>query len=75
MTDPSPQETLELRRREAEEALRRTEERFRATFEQAAVGMAHTAPDGRLLRINQRFCDIVGYSRRELLAPSYRAVS
>ena len=45
-----------------EEALRESEERFRATFEQAAVGMAHVAPDGSWLRVNQRLCEIVGYS-------------
>ena len=45
------------------EALER-EERFRATFEQAAVGIAHVAPDGGFLRLNQKFCDIVGYSQK-----------
>jgi PAS domain S-box-containing protein len=45
-----------------------SEARARATFEQAAVGIAHTAPDGRLLLVNQRLCDIVGYTREELLA-------
>ena len=47
--------------------LQENEERFRATFEQAAVGIAHVAPDGRWLRVNQKLCDIVGYSREELL--------
>jgi PAS domain S-box-containing protein len=47
--------------------VKENEERFRATFEQAAVGMAHVAPDGRLLRVNRKLCDIVGYSRDELL--------
>ena len=51
----------------AEEELRNSERRFRATFEQAAVGIAHSAPDGRWLRVNQKLCDIVGYSREELL--------
>ena len=49
------------------EELRRGEERFRATFAQAAVGMAHTAPDGRLLRVNRKLCDILGYTREEML--------
>lgn len=34
---------------------------FRRTFEQAAVGIAHIRLDGRFLRVNQRFCQIVGY--------------
>jgi PAS domain S-box-containing protein len=49
-----------------EEALRDSEERFRATFNQAAVGIAHIDPDGRWLRINQKFCEIVGYTEEEL---------
>ncbi len=55
--------------------LRQSEERFRATFEQAAVGMAHVAPDGRWLRVNQKLCDIVGYTREELLARSFQDIT
>lgn len=47
--------------------VKENEECFRATFEQAAVGMAHVALDGRYLRVNRKLCDIVGYSRDELL--------
>jgi PAS domain S-box-containing protein len=48
------------------ELLQRSEERFRATFEQAAVGMAHVGLSGQWLRVNRRLCEIVGYSRQEL---------
>ena len=51
----------------AERALRDSETRFRETFEQAAVGIAHVAPDGQWLRVNQTLCDILGYGRDELL--------
>jgi len=54
-------------RQRAEEALARSEALFRTLFEQAAVGMAQVALDGRLLRVNQKFCDILGYPRNELL--------
>lgn len=54
-------------RLQQEMALRESEARFRSTFEQAAVGIAHTGLDGVLLRVNQRFCDITGYSREELV--------
>ncbi|MBJ6725761.1 PAS domain-containing sensor histidine kinase [Geomesophilobacter sediminis] len=54
-------------RKQAEKALAESESAFRATFEQAAVGMARMAPDGRWLLVNQRLCDVVGYSRDELL--------
>jgi len=52
--------------REAE-ALRESEERFRATFDLAGVGIAHVAPDGRWLRVNQKLCGITGFTREELL--------
>ncbi len=48
--------------------LRESEERFRATFEQAAVGIVHTTLDRRYLLVNQKFCDMLGYTREELLA-------
>ena len=54
-------------RRQAEQNLRASEERFRATFEEAAVGMGLSDLQGRLLRVNRRFCDILGYTREELL--------
>jgi PAS domain S-box-containing protein len=53
-------------RKRAEVELRDSEARFRATFEQAAVGLAHVAIDGRFLRVNQRLSDITGYGREEL---------
>ncbi|HSK86623.1 MAG TPA: PAS domain S-box protein [Rubrobacter sp.] len=49
-----------------EEEFRKSEERFRATFEQAAVGMVQVGLDGEWLRFNHKFCDIVGYEREEL---------
>ncbi|MCX5827707.1 MAG: PAS domain S-box protein [Deltaproteobacteria bacterium] len=55
--------------------LQENEERFRATFEQAAVGIAHAAPDGRWLRVNQKLCDIVGYSREELLQKTFQEIT
>jgi PAS domain S-box-containing protein len=60
----SGEDVTDLRRAEAE--LRESEARFRATFEQAAVGMAHVGFDGRFLRINDTLCAITGYDRAEL---------
>jgi PAS domain S-box-containing protein len=53
-------------RHEAEERLRGSEGRFRATFFQAAVGIAQTSVDGRWLLMNDRLCEILGYSIEEL---------
>ncbi|MGB8053924.1 MAG: PAS domain S-box protein [Azonexus sp.] len=57
------------------EALRESEERFRATFEQAAVGIAHVAPDGHWTRVNQRLCDILGYTTDELLQRTFQDIT
>ncbi len=51
------------------------EARFRATFEQAAVGIAHLAPDGHWLRVNQKLCDIVGYTHDELLSLTFQDIT
>src|SRR5262249_18949509 len=59
-------------RKQAEEALRESEERFRGTFENAAVGIAHRDATGRFLRVNEKFCTIVGYPREELLQKTVR---
>jgi PAS domain S-box-containing protein len=54
-------------RQQLEQALRESEQRFRAVFDQAAVGMAVFGMDGKWLQVNQQFCDFVGYSAEELL--------
>ena len=61
--------------RQTEEALRASEERFRGTFENAAVGIAHRDATGRFLRVNEKFCAIVGYSREELLQKTMRDIT
>jgi PAS domain S-box-containing protein len=61
--------------RETEEALRESEERFRGTFENAAVGIYHADLEGRFLRVNEKLCDILGYPREELLARNVRDVA
>ncbi|WP_448189035.1 PAS domain S-box protein [Azospirillum sp. sgz301742] len=52
-----------------------SEARYRAAFEQAAVGIAETGRDGRFLRVNDRFCAIVGYAREELLDLGFQNVT
>lgn len=58
-------------RKEAEEAIRGSEERFRTTFEAAAVGLAHVAPDYKWLRINGKLCEMFGYELEELLEMTF----
>lgn len=56
-------------------ALRESEERFRATFEQAAVGIAQVGVDGKWLRVNQRLCEIVGYEHDDLFTITFRDIT
>lgn len=61
--------------RRAKELLRESEVRFKSTFEQAAVGIAHVAPDGHWLRVNRKLCDITGYSEVELLNCTFQDIT
>src|SRR5215204_1258710 len=62
-------------RKQAEEELRESEERFRETFEQATVGIAHVGTNGHWLRVNRRLCDIVGYEKEELLGLTFQDIT
>ncbi len=57
----------ELQAAQARHTHFQSEQRFRATFEQAAVGIAHVGLDGRWLRVNHKLCLITGYAEEELL--------
>jgi len=62
-------------RKKAEIGLQESEKRFRAVFEQAALGIVKVWPDGRFLNVNQGFCNIVGYSALELKALNLLEIS
>ncbi len=51
------------------------EDQFQKIFSQAAVGIAHTGPDGQCLRINDRFCEMLGYSRTELCQKTFPEIT
>ena len=54
----------------------RGEDSFRAVFEQAAVGVAQVkTKTGRFVMVNQRYCDIVGYTAEELTGLTIQAIS
>lgn len=62
--------------RQAESALRRSEQDFRAMFELAGVGKVQTDPAmGRFLRVNRKMCEITGYSADELIGMTARAIT
>ncbi len=55
-------------------ALAEKEARFQATFENAAVGIAHVAPDGRWLRVNAALCRVLDYPADELVTKLFQNV-
>jgi diguanylate cyclase (GGDEF)-like protein/PAS domain S-box-containing protein len=61
-------------RKLAEQALGESEARFRATFDHASVGIMHSSLDRRILVVNRKFCEMVGYSAEELQQGSVRKI-
>lgn len=59
-------------RRKAEVDLRDSEQMFRTVFEQSAVGIAQVMPDGRFVMVNTRFSEMVGYTKDELSAMTFK---
>jgi len=62
-------------RRKAEMELRRSEDQFRSAMQFSAIGMALVALNGHWLEVNQAICDIVGYSKDELLATDFQSIT
>lgn len=62
-------------RKQAEEALKESEQRFYEAFEYAAIGMALVALDGHWLKVNRSLCQITGYSEKELLSTNFQAIT
>ena len=60
---------------EAARKIRESEERYRSTFEQAAMGILHTSLDGRILRCNRRFGEMLGFAPEELKGRSFQQIT
>lgn len=54
-------------RKQSEEALRKSEERFSALFDQAPLGYQSLDEDGRFIEVNQAWLDTLGYGREEIM--------
>jgi PAS domain S-box-containing protein len=61
-------------RKLAEEALKESEKRFRLFFELGLIGMAFTTAEGRIADANKKLCEILGYSKEELVGMSWQQV-
>jgi len=62
-------------RKQAEETLRESDEKFLSAFEYAAIGMALVSPDGHWLKVNQALCNILGYSIEELMSRTFQDIT
>src|SRR5919199_1462680 len=61
--------------KQIQETQQRREESFRATFEQAHLGISHCKLNGRFVRVNQKFCEIFGYTQDELRTRTFRDIT
>ena len=66
---------LEIQVAERTKALLESEAKFRAIFEQVAVGINQADRHGRFIRANDCFCSMLGYSLPEILQLSYQDIS
>lgn len=57
------------------ERKRDSEALYRATFDNAPVGVSHLDPNGHWLRVNPKLCEITGFSREEMLGLNYRDIT
>jgi PAS domain S-box-containing protein len=62
-------------RQQLEDARKESEQRFRATFNAAAIGMALISPEGIFIRSNQALHQIIGYSREELHGKTFHEIT
>jgi PAS domain S-box-containing protein len=62
-------------RKQAEETLRESEEKFRSVFRDAGVGMVIVSPDGRYVAVNGTFCDYLGYTEKELVGKTVESIT
>lgn len=62
-------------RRQADLALRQSEEQFPSAMENSAIGMALVALDGRWLKVNPALCGILGYTPDELLISNFQEIT
>ncbi len=63
------------RRKQAEQAMRESEQQLLGAFEYAPIGMALVAPDGRWIKVNKALCALVGYTEAEMLTLTFQEMT
>jgi len=62
-------------REAAQKALLESEEKFRSSFENSSIGMVQCALDGKFIQVNNTFCAMTGYTKRELLSKTFADIT
>ena len=64
-----------VERKQAEERLHESEKRFVTAFENAPVGMVLADTTGKMFKVNQSFCNLLGYTENELVSKNFREIT
>jgi len=62
-------------RKNYEQALKKSEEKFRNIFESSGIGMAILSPDGQFTKINSTFCEMLGYEEENIIGMNFRNIT
>ena len=62
-------------RKNYEQALKKSEEKFRKIFESSGIGIATLGPDGQFTKVNSSFCEIMGYNEQEIIGNNFRDIT
>lgn len=62
-------------RKQAEEALRQSEERFKSAFEYSPIGMAWVSLEGKWVKVNASVCELLGYTEEELREKTFQDIT
>ncbi|MFS8924176.1 PAS domain S-box protein [Synechococcus sp. B60.1] len=73
--DLTPEKELQNQQQQLQHSLQYQQDLFQSLFEQAPVGMAVTDAAGHLLKVNQSFCQLTGYTEAELLSMNYADIT
>jgi PAS domain S-box-containing protein len=61
--------------KQAEAALRTSEEQFRRAFDDAPIGVSLVTMTGQFVKVNSRYCDLLGYTEAELLSLTFQEIT